>query len=364
MATIYYTVMGEGRGHAVRARAMVERLRGQHRLVLFSSFDGLEFLRGEYADDPEIEVRETEGIKFHYSQGKLDLAKTIKSGLGTWWNLSKTIDRLSVDFERDRPDLVVTDFEPTVARAAHRCGVPVLSLDHQHFLIAYDLAALPRELQRWARLMGISVWLFGIGQQKTVVSAFYRPPLRRGWEHAVQVGPLLRPAVRRRAPSRGEHVLSYFRRATTQRELDCLEAIPAPVRVYGLGPRPGHGNVEYREIDEQTFLDDLSTCDAVISAAGNQLLGEALYFGKPVLALPERKHHEQRINACFLAELGGGEWRFLEEVDRQAMLDFWTRRDEHRRRLAESGLSFDGTDASAEAIEAMLPTAAKQEVVS
>ena len=70
MATIYYSVMGEGRGHAARARAMIERLRNRHRIILYSSFDGYEFLTAHYAEDPQIEVREISGLKFYYSDGK------------------------------------------------------------------------------------------------------------------------------------------------------------------------------------------------------------------------------------------------------------------------------------------------------
>ncbi len=139
---------------------------------------------------------------------------------------------------RERPDLIVCDFEPLVARAAHRLSVPVLSLDHQHFLTTYDLRTLPARLRWWAKAMSLSVWAFGIGQQKTVVSAFYRPPLRRGCEAVVQVGPLLRPAVRARTPTVGPHILSYLRKATPPRVVDWLGDLAIPVRIYGLGERP------------------------------------------------------------------------------------------------------------------------------
>ncbi|TWT31252.1 hypothetical protein KOR34_46280 [Posidoniimonas corsicana] len=354
MATIFYSVMGEGRGHAARARSMVERLRSRHRLVLYSSFDALEFLRGAYQHDPDVEVRETEGIKFHYSEGKLDLLKTISSGLTTWWNMRSTVNRLVKDFHRDTPDLVVCDFEPTLARAAHKCKVPVLSLDHQHFMIAYDLSSLPLELQRWAWAMGWSVWAFGIEQQRTVISAFYKPPLLPAWSDATQVGPLLRPAVAQREPEQGQHVLSYLRRATPPRVLEDLKAVPTEVRVYGLGERPPDGNLRFLPVSETSFLDNLAGCDCVIAAAGNQLLGEALHFGKPVLALPERKHHEQRINACFLKQLGGGDWRLLEEVNREDLLAFWAERDAYRQNLAQADANYDGTADAAQAIENML----------
>ncbi len=355
MATLFYSVMGEGRGHASRARSMVERLRGRHRIVLYSSFDALEFLRDAYADDPDIEVRETSGLVFHYSENRIDLIKTIRHGLAMWWNLRGVVSEREVEVRRDRPALVVCDFEPTVPRAAHRCGVPVMSLDHQHFMTTYDLSGLPRRLQWWAWAMGWSVWLFGIGQEKTVVSAFYRPPLRRGYKNVTQVGPLLRPAVRARKPSVGGHVLSYLRKSTPPRVLAMLEDSPLPVRVYGLGEHEPRGAITFHAINEQTFLDDLATADCIVAAAGNQLMGESLYFGKPILALPEQNHHEQMINAFFVHQLGGGVASTLEGVTADEFQRFLAQRETYRKQLADSTVSFDGTDEAAAAIEAMLP---------
>lgn len=346
--------MGEGRGHAARARAMVESLRGRHRVVLFTSHDALAFLRDQYDADPEVEVREIPGLVFHYSDGKLDNGKTIREGLSFYTGRGRNVAALATTFRSEKPDLVVCDFEPLLPRAAHQHGVPVLSLDHQHFMVAYDLSSLPSRLQRWAWAMGWSVWMFGIGQQRTVVSAFYKPPLRPKWKDAIQVGPLLRPAVRERTPTVGGHVLTYLRKATPPRVPEMLGQLGMPVRIYGLGERDPIGGATFHAISEQTFLDDLATCDAVIAAAGNQLLGESLYFGKPVFALPEWNHHEQCINACFLTQLGGGAWAALERVTAEDLAKFMADRETYRRQLAESEMEFDGTAAAAGAIEAML----------
>ena len=353
MATIFYSLMGEGRGHAARARAMVERLRDRHRLILYTSNDALGFLRGLY-DASDVEVREIEGLRFHYSGDRLNLTKSIAKGLSFWWRVNDVLESLEPDFRRDRPDLVVTDFEPLVPRAANQLQVPVLSLDHQHFLVAYNLSSLPLNLRTYAVGMRRFVRAFGIRPQRTVVSAFYKPPLRRGYEDVIQVGPLLRPAVRAIRAQQGEHLLSYLRSSTVPRVLDMLAALDRPVRIYGLGEQPPRGGLDFRPINEQTFVEDLASCDCVIAAAGNQLLGEALHFRKPFFALPEQKHHEQCMNACFLQQLGGGDWMPIEQVGREDLQAFLDRREHYRERLLQSAEPFDGTDAAAAAIEAML----------
>jgi uncharacterized protein (TIGR00661 family) len=354
MATIFYSIMGEGRGHAARARTVVEELRHRHRIVLYTSHDALEFLAKQYDGADGVEVRQISGLKFHYSAKRLDLTKSIREGLAMWWDQKKHIAPLVDDIHREQPQLVISDFEPLVPRAAHQCGVPVLSFDHQHFLVAYDLSTLPLWLRAWAKSMTLAVWMFGIGQQKTVVSAFYRPPLRKGYEDVVQVGPLLRPTIRGRQTSEGDFVLSYLRRQTPERVVEMLARLGVPIRIYGLGTRPPLGHAEFFAVDEHSFTESLVTCRAVIAAAGNQLLGEALYLGKPFFALPEGKHFEQCINAHFLKELGGGDWSAVEQVEKPQLDAFMANIEQYRDNLRGRQSEFDGTDAAVAAIESML----------
>lgn len=333
---------------------MVEELRERHRVVLFSSADGLEFLNKVFGNDPEIEVHEIPGIIFLYTDRKIDYVKTVRHGLSFWLSAGREARKLLRLFDEYQPSLAICDFEPLLPRAARLAGVPLVSLDHQHFLSTYDLSCLPPRLQHWAWRMSWATWAFGIDARMKIVSAFYEPPLRDGCDDVVQVSTLLREAVRDQTPSQGDYLLSYVRRATPERVLEALGSLSLPVKIYGLGERDPLGAATFHAIDERTFVTDLAGCDTLISAAGNQLLGEALHFGKPVLALPESGHHEQCINACFLKEMGAGEWRHLEKVTADDMHGFLQRRDTYREAIANSGLTFDGTPKAVEAVERAL----------
>ncbi len=356
MATIFYGVMGEGRGHAARALTLIERLRERHRVVVYTSLDALGFLRDAYPEDtPEVAIRKVAGIKFHYTGGRIDLLKTIRAGIGLWWRSRELRQPIVADIDRERPDLVITDFEPLIARAAQERKVPILSMDHQHFLVAYDLSDLPFALRLYAWNMTWCVWAFGLKQQQTVISAFYKPPLRPRWKAAQQVGPLLRPNLRTTIPTREGHILSYLRRHTPPVVVDQLAELDVPIRVYGWGDGPPRGQLTFHSVDEVSFTRDLASCDAVIAAAGNQLLGEALFLGKPVFALPEQKHHEQCINAHFLKQLGGGDWSHLESVSLAELQSFVTDCEQYRANLMGRRDEFDGTDQAVAAVEQMLP---------
>ena len=345
MARIVISLCGEGRGHATRICTLVERLATTHQLLVYTSADAWEFLRGRFAaPEGAVEVREIPGIMFQYSAGRLDVMRSIASGLDYQARqLGPLVDRLIRELEDFGPDLAITDFEPSLPRAASRLGVPLVSVDHQHFLLAYDLDVLPWSLRWNAWFMSHAVWLYVTGAADVVVSAFFRPPLRRGWEHVVQVGPLLRAEVRDAVPTDGGFLLSYLRRHTPFSAIASLGDCGLPVRVYGLGAREPVGCVSFHAIDDRRFVADLAACRALVSAAGNQLIGEALHLGKPLLVLPEQAHAEQLMNAHFLAAMGCGDFTPLESVTAERIRSFLADGERFAAALAGVAGRLDGT---------------------
>jgi uncharacterized protein (TIGR00661 family) len=248
--------------------------------------------------------------------------------------------------------LAITDFEPLLPRAAERCGVPYLSFDHQHFLLVNDLSRLPWLLRWKAWLLAPTVHLFYRRQRRTIVSSFYQPPLKPCVANVTQTGTLLRPEILRSRPVVGDHVLVYMRRFLRDNLLDALLHCGRPVRLYGMGGQPPRENIEFCEVDERNFLLDLIGCYAVVSNAGNQLVGESLYLKKPFLALPESGNFEQSINAYFVRESGCGDWTPLERIDRPGLRRFLDRVPEYRQQIRDEAVV--GNAAAVEAILAEL----------
>lgn len=359
MAKIFYSMAGEGRGHAVRVRTLVEHLRHDHELVLFAPDEAHDFLNRSYGDaNPVANVRlvRIPGVTFHYTGGRLDLFKSVACAFDyARRQLPGLVRSLVQQIAAEAPDLCLSDFEPALPRAARQTQIPLMSLDHQHVLLAYDLRSLPLLLRRYAWWMSWSIcWYYGSGPYDAVASSFYSPPLKPGFPHVRQVGPMLRNDLVGRTTSDRRFLLSYLRASTPPAVLQTLADCGWPVRVYGLGERPGQGNVSFHAIDERRFVDDLTDCSALVSAAGNQLLGESLYFGKPVLAIPEQMHHEQQINACFLKLLGAGDWTTLESFGPAHLRGFLDRLDTYHRTAAAMTGRINGTPDALAAIEEIL----------
>jgi len=309
MARIFYSLAGEGRGHATRARALVESLRLNHEITLFTFGDAYALLKPLYRGT-NVRIRPIRGARFVYRGVELDYLRTGLRGVRYAAHiLPEMVDLLSARIRREKPDLVITDLEPALPRAARRCEVPFVSLSHQHFLVVNDLSSLPARLRCAGEFLGTVVRACHQGQVKTIVSSFYAPPLKPGYKgRVVQVGVLLRPEVTFTTPYSGGYFVAYLRRSVEMGMLDALKALPQRVMVYGLGERSPTANLTFRRVSSDGFLEDLAGCEALISTAGNQLVGEALYLEKPVLAVPEPGNYEQCINAHFLKASGAGDW--------------------------------------------------------
>ena len=352
MARIAISLCGEGRGHATRICTLIERLIERHEILVFTLDDALGLLTRRFAGDRRVEIREIPGIVFQYTGGRLDVLRSIRKGLDYQARtLGPLVDRLMSELEAFGADLAITDFEPGLPRVAKRLGIPLISVDHQHFLLAYDLSCLPWSLRLQAWLMSNAVWMYVSEPTDTVISAFFRPPLRRGWEHATQVGPLVRREIRQQQPTDQGFILSYLRRHTPFETIAALVDCGMPVKVYGLGHRQSVGDVSFHAIDEKSFVEDLASCHAVISAAGNQLIGESLFLGKPMLVLPERAHAEQLMNSHFLKDMGCGSFSLLETVDEKVVRDFLDQLDRFRPALEQVQGQLDGTDRVVEVID-------------
>jgi len=329
MAKIFYSLAGEGRGHATRVRAMVAELQHSHSITIFAPAAAHDLLKDSFAESP-VSVRRIRGLMFHYSHHRLNYIKTIVRAAKYLARLPGLIKEMQKQIDQEQPDLVITDFEPALPWAAKRCGVPFISLDHQHFLVVNDLTGLPAVLRIKANLMAPIVNAYYSGQAKTIVSSFYFPPLKPKYQNAVvQIGTLLRPEILAAKPEKHGHLLVYLRRFGRENVLAALKQLSIPVKIYGLGEQPPEDNLIYCKVDETNFLHDLATCEALISNAGNQLMGEAMYLGKPVLVMPETKNFEQYINAHYLKNSGGGDWMEEHEFDINTLRSFVDNLDDY-----------------------------------
>lgn len=300
---IAYGVMGYGRGHAMRSLSVLPALAAAHEVTVYAGGDAYEVLAPLF---PTVRIP-TLGYRYD-ARGRHSLLRTVSGNLAPMSDLllhGGGSARLEAALRERGTELVISDSEAWTHRAAQRLGLPRISFDHVG-IIAWCKPHFPPELwltgmrDAWAyrQLMG--------RPERVLISSFYpATPL----DPATRiVGPMLRDEVRARSATRGEYLLAYFNKGQHQylpHIDDALQQLELPVVVYGTRHRGRRGNIDFRAPDNSGFVRDLAGCRAVISTAGNQLIGEAIHFGKPLLAMPEDAF-EQRLNAALIERMGIG----------------------------------------------------------
>jgi len=342
---IAYGVHGYGRGHATRAQAVLPKLAQRHELLVLAGGDALGALSAHY---PLLRVPCLEYAygKRHRFSCRLTIQQNASAVLDFMLAGStlKTVMQALKDFGADA---VVSDSEAFTHRAAARLQIPRISFDHFGLLVYCrpEMSAGDR-LICWGNALAYRS-MFG-NPDRAVVSSFFEAPARR--PGVCVVGPVIRQEVRQTQPTRGEHLLAYFSKAeheyTPQIEHALLKA-GCPVRIYGPPPRSPVKNLDFRPVRNLPFIEDLATCRAVLGTTGNQLLGEVIYFGKPMLGIPI-KCLEQRLNAAQLGRMGIGISAERNAITPELIQDFLSREDEY---LGHHPKVRDGSQQATEAIE-------------
>lgn len=342
---ILYGVFGYGRGHATRALSVLPELCERHDVLLLAGGDAYDSIA------PEHPVVRVPTLRYEYgSSGRRSLSRTLGENLKhvtdvtLWGEAYREVARRICEFQ---PDVAICDAEPWSHAAAERLGIPRISFDHFGVLAYcrppipwYDRVRSLRDVLAYRALMG--------RPDRIIVSSFYR-----GGAHDARVrfvGPILRPEVLQRRPTSGDHLLVYLNRGAwqlTPRVEAALRALGIPVVVYGTDRRGDDGRLSFRAPANEAFLDDLASCRAVFSTAGNQLVGEAVWLGKPMLVTPEHTV-EQRLNAAAVEREGIGRCVRHRDIDAATIASFLAAADGYRETMRHAA-----HDGRAEAILAI-----------
>ena len=320
---IAYTVMGYGRGHAMRSAAVLPALERNHSVRVFAGADAHDMLRRQH-DSHEIPV-----IGYQYGpDGRICPRRTLQRNARPTADLliagpgTRAVWQQMASFE---PDLVISDSETYGHRFARHHGIPRISFDHVGIMAYCHCRFAPGD--RWRGIRdGLGYRAFMGDPDRVLVSSFF--PAKARAENVQVVGPILRDLVRQIRATDDGHLLVYLNKGDHQYTpaLDAaLRACGERVIVYGTARRGRSANLYFRAPSQAGFVADLAAARAVVSTAGNQLLSEAIHLGKPVLAMPEDVV-EQRLNAQAIIDMGVGESVALHRLSLPVLGGFLERR--------------------------------------
>jgi len=312
---ILYGVVGEGMGHAMRSRVVLEHLTASgHAVEIVASGRARDYLAARFRD-----VHGIAGFHLVTEENRVRLGKTLWSNvLEGVRGLPRNIATYFELIDRAPPDVVISDFESWSYLYARRRRLPVISIDNMQLI---NRCEHPPDVLAGHRLDFEVARAFVKGKlpycRHYLITTFVRPRVRK--ERTSLHPPILRPEILAARPTNGEHLLVYQTKAGNDALAAALARLGLECRVYGMRRDAAvEGNVHFRPFDEHTFIEDLAAARGVVASAGFTLMSEAIYLRKPMLAVPLAGQFEQALNAAYLARAGYG--RAAARVDDPAVL--------------------------------------------
>jgi len=299
MANILYGVNGEGSGHSTRAKEVISHLQQQgHRLHVVSFDRGLRNLSESFP------VKEIFGLSLTYVNNRVRYKRTLASNLIKAPRVARSLKALSHLVDEENIELVITDFEPLTCHVGHRKRLPVIAIDNQH-AITNAAVSLPRGFRRDVAAVRLVTRMMTPHADAYFVLSFFPAPVKR--RNTFLFPPIVRQEVLSAKAQAGDYVLVYV--TSPAKELAALlRQVRCKFVAYGFGAEGQDGNILFKKPSMDGFLGDLAGAKAVIANAGFSLVSEALYLGKPYLAMPVKNQFEQTFNAYYVDKLGYGAW--------------------------------------------------------
>lgn len=322
---ILYGVVGEGMGHAMRSRVVLEHLVGLgHELAIMASGRATDYLSRRFAG-----VNRIHGLHMIAEDNRVRKGKTLWSNvLAGATGVPKNIAAYFSLIQDFRPELVISDFESWTYFYGKTHRLPILSIDNMQIINRCTLDRAVIEVDETAFQTARA---FVKGKlpfcNRYFITTFFQLPIRK--PDTELFPPILRPEILAARSRRGEHLLVYQTAEGHDTLAEVLARTGLECRIYGmrrdLTAEVREGNLRFMPFSETAFIDDLATSRAVVAGGGFTLMGEAVYLHKPMLSVPMRGQFEQILNARYLERVGYGMYaeraddpgaiaRFLERV--------------------------------------------------
>ncbi|QSE96563.1 glycosyltransferase family protein [Fulvivirga lutea] len=281
---ILYAIQGTGNGHMSRAMDVAPALE-KHGQVDY-------MVSGAQADIalPYSIKYKSKGLSFFFGKkGGIDIGRTFNE------NSSRRIWKEVHDLPIEQYDLIINDFEPISAWAAKLKGKKVIALSHQSALLS-SKCPKPKSLDI-------------VGQS---ILKNYAPATKHYGFHFNSFDeniytPIVRNSIRQKELTKNGHYTVYLPAYSDEKIIKILSQVKGvDWKVFSKHTKSKHWheNVSIEPINNERFVNSLTSSIGVLCGAGFETPSEALFLQKKLMVIPMKGQYEQQCNAEALKEMG------------------------------------------------------------
>jgi uncharacterized protein (TIGR00661 family) len=333
MATIFYSVSGEGMGHSTRSEVVINHLLAQgHELVLFSYDRSFDYLYDSFKTNKKVlDFVKISGINFVYEKNNFKLGKTIirestKISPLLIKNTSVFLDMML----KYNPSLIITDFEPISNRIAKLVGIPLICIDNINFITKCEIDKKFRN----SILKQFTKHILRFNGNFNFITAVFDVPLKKKYEsNTYLVGPIIGDCFKDAKITDKNFVLVYQTTGSNDKLIDILKQSDEKYIIYGFNKDHTDKNLTFKKQSRKGFVKDLISCKAVIANAGFTLISEAVTLKKPIYSIPVKRQIEQEINGHYIAKSGYG--LYSKEINSSDLRHFLDNLTKYRKELSK-----------------------------
>ncbi len=314
--TCLFIVQGEGRGHLTQALALDSMLRrAGHRVCGAVVSQGGEYeipaYFAEYFSAPVVRVESVHFIVDSKSQS-IHWPRTITANSGRLNLFAEAFSVISASLDREKPDIIINFYEPLggLFAAWHNPRTPMIAVAHQ-FMFLHPAYQFPDGFGIQKQSMRFFTNLTGLGAARRLALSLYDAapvPSKR----LVVMPPLLRDELFSIEPqAQAPFFLVYLFHHTLAKGIIRWHKRNPSVRIHCYWNNPEaeetyayDDTLTFHALHGQRFLEMMANCQGMVTTSGFETMAEAMYFGKPLLCNPIRKHFEQYCNARDGGRLG------------------------------------------------------------
>lgn len=354
MATIFYGVAGEGNGHAIRAKTIIDELKKQHKVHIFSHGKGYNYLKEFYS------VNRILGFHMYY------INNTVSSFLTGLINIVKfplmvlASLQYPVAFLKHKPDVAITDFEPFLLYWAKLFGVPTTSIDNQHSITNTNIDMIQGQwlTELYSRIV---IYTFLPNPSKTIITSFFPTEVIK--KNTIIISPIIKKEIqniKKQKNKRGEknkenknnneHIFVYQTSPSYKKMLPILKKINKQFIIYGFNKEGQDENLTFKQCNKEEYIKDLAAADAVIINGGFTTLSEALYLEKPIFSIPIKRQFEQIVNGHFINKLKYG--MAVKDITQENFETFLKQKEEYKKNIRN--IKWDGNKTLFKVVEQLI----------